>query len=72
MGRRFFNANYAQSGLAEARSFWATKDFFKDTRATKIALVADFLRTLSSDARTAVRIAFAALDDLAVPPASNS
>jgi len=45
---------------------------FKDTRAAKIALVADFLRTLSSDARTAVKIAFAALDDLAVPPASNS
>ena len=45
---------------------------FKGTRATKIALVADYLRALSPDTRTAIKIAFAALDDLAVPPASVS
>ena len=45
---------------------------FKGTRATKIALVADYLRALSPDTRSAIKIAFAALDDLAVPPASVS
>ena len=45
---------------------------FKETRETKIALVADYLRTLSPDTRMAIKIAFAALDDLAVPPSSVS
>jgi len=45
---------------------------FNGTRATKIALVADYLRALPPDRRTAIKIAFGVLDDLAVPPASVS
>lgn len=41
---------------------------FDAVRAEKIALVADFLETLDERARAAIRIAFAALDDLAEPP----
>ena len=45
---------------------------FDTARAQKIALVADFLETLSRPAQTAIRIAFAALDDLAEPPEPSS
>ena len=41
---------------------------FDAVRAEKIALVADYLETLSGPARAAIKIAFAALDDLAEPP----
>ena len=41
---------------------------FAAARAKKIALVADFLETLSEPARAAIKVAFAALDDLAIPP----
>jgi DNA-binding MarR family transcriptional regulator len=41
---------------------------FDAVRAEKIALVADFLETLSDPTRAAIKIAFAALDDLAEPP----
>jgi DNA-binding MarR family transcriptional regulator len=41
---------------------------FDAVRAEKIALVAGYLDTLSEPARGAVAVAFAALDDLAVPP----
>ncbi|HVM99707.1 MAG TPA: MarR family transcriptional regulator [Caulobacteraceae bacterium] len=41
---------------------------FDAVRAEKIALVADFLRTLDEPARAAITLAFAALDDLAEPP----
>jgi hypothetical protein len=37
-------------------------------RAEKIALVADYLAGLSPAARSAIKVAFAALDDLAEPP----
>jgi len=43
---------------------------FRKTRATKIAVVADYLQSLPPKTRLAVKIAFAALDDLAVPPES--
>jgi DNA-binding MarR family transcriptional regulator len=45
---------------------------FKETRTSKIDLVADYLRALSPDTQKAIKIAFAALDDLAVPPAPIS
>jgi DNA-binding MarR family transcriptional regulator len=45
---------------------------FDTVRAEKIALVADFLKTLSGPARAAIKIAFAALDDLAEPPEPSS
>jgi DNA-binding MarR family transcriptional regulator len=45
---------------------------FKVARSTKIALVADYLHSLSPKTRTAIKIAFGALDDLAVPPELNS
>ena len=41
---------------------------FAAARAEKIGLVADFLETLSAPARAAIKVAFAALDDLAIPP----
>jgi DNA-binding MarR family transcriptional regulator len=41
---------------------------FDTVRAEKIALVADFLDTLTEQARSAITVAFAALDDLAEPP----
>jgi DNA-binding MarR family transcriptional regulator len=41
---------------------------FAAARAKKIALVADFLETLSAPARAAIKVACAALDDLAIPP----
>ena len=41
---------------------------FDAVRAEKIALVADYLDGLSAPANAAIRIAFAALDDLAEPP----
>jgi DNA-binding MarR family transcriptional regulator len=41
---------------------------FKSTRAIKIALVTDYLRSLPPNTRAAIKIAFAALEDLAVPP----
>ena len=41
---------------------------FDAVRAEKIALVADYLEDLSAPAQAAIRIAFAALDDLAEPP----
>jgi DNA-binding MarR family transcriptional regulator len=44
---------------------------FDAVRAEKIALVADYLDTLSGAARAAIKIAFAALDDLAEPPESR-
>ena len=45
---------------------------FRKTRATKIAVVADYLRLLSPKTRIAVKIAFVALDDLAIPQESVS
>jgi|SRR5579871_1546 len=45
---------------------------FKIARATKIAMVADYLRSLSPRTQAAIKIAFAALDDLAVPPEPES
>ena len=41
---------------------------FDAVRAEKIALVADYLAGLSPAARSAIKVAFAALDDLAEPP----
>jgi DNA-binding MarR family transcriptional regulator len=41
---------------------------FDAVRAEKIALVADYLEGLSAPAQAAIRLAFAALDDLAEPP----
>jgi DNA-binding MarR family transcriptional regulator len=41
---------------------------FEEVRAEKIALVADYLATLAPETRAAIKVAFAALDDLAVPP----
>jgi|HubBroStandDraft_1064217.scaffolds.fasta_scaffold210856_2 DNA-binding MarR family transcriptional regulator len=41
---------------------------FDAIRAEKIALVADFLETLTEPVRSAMALAFAALDDLAEPP----
>lgn len=40
-------------------------------RAEKIALVADYLETLDEPTRSAIKLAFAALDNLAVPPEPN-
>jgi DNA-binding MarR family transcriptional regulator len=40
---------------------------FEAVRAEKIALVADYLATLGEPARTAIGLAFVALDDLAEP-----
>ena len=45
---------------------------FDAVRAEKIALVADFLETLGGPARASIRVAFAALDDLAEPPDPSS
>jgi DNA-binding MarR family transcriptional regulator len=45
---------------------------FDAVRAEKIALVADYLEGLSAPAQAAIRIAFAALDDLAEPPEPTS
>src|ERR1700722_1001882 len=45
---------------------------FKPARAEKIGLVADFLEPLSGPARAAIKVAFAALDDLAEPPEPSS
>jgi len=42
---------------------------FDAIRAEKIALVADYLKDLDAPAQAAIRCAFAALDDLAEPPA---
>lgn len=41
---------------------------FETARAEKIALVADYLESLTPAAREAIGVAFAALDDLAEPP----
>jgi DNA-binding MarR family transcriptional regulator len=41
---------------------------FDAVRTEKIALVADYLQTLSGPVQAAIRRAFAALDDLAEPP----
>lgn len=46
----------------------AAAALFDRVRAEKIGLVARFLETLPPDTRAAIRIAFAALDDLAIPP----
>ena len=45
---------------------------FDAVRAEKIALVADYLGGLSPAAQSAIKVAFAALDDLAEPPEPNS
>jgi len=44
---------------------------FDAVRAEKIALVADYLHTLTGPKRAAIKRAFAALDDLAEPPEST-
>lgn len=44
------------------------RTLFNATRAAKVALVTDYLRSLSPKTRAAIKIAFAALDDLAVSP----
>jgi len=44
---------------------------FDAVRAEKIALVTGYLRTLTGPKRTAIKRAFAALDDLAEPPEST-
>jgi DNA-binding MarR family transcriptional regulator len=41
---------------------------FDAVRAEKIALVADYLATLNGPSQAAIKLAFAALDDLAEPP----
>jgi DNA-binding MarR family transcriptional regulator len=46
----------------------AATALFARVRAEKIALVADYLETLTAPARAAIRTAFVALDDLALPP----
>jgi len=46
----------------------AAAALFDGLRAQKIALVADYLATLTGPARAAIKLAFAALDDLAEPP----
>lgn len=45
---------------------------FDAVRAEKIALVEDYLEGLSASAQAAIRIAFAALDDLAEPSESDT
>jgi DNA-binding MarR family transcriptional regulator len=45
---------------------------FDAVRAEKIALVADYLETVGRPAQAAIRTAFAALDDLAIPPEPTS
>jgi DNA-binding MarR family transcriptional regulator len=49
----------------------AAAALFDATRAAKIALVADYLATLPADTRDVVEIAFAALDELALPTETN-
>jgi DNA-binding MarR family transcriptional regulator len=46
----------------------AAAALFDGVRAQKIALVADYLATLTEPTRVAIKLAFVALDDLAEPP----